>query len=97
MSAPSIQTTGLIRNTLDKYYTKPAIADHCISLVRTHVIINPADLIIEPSAGNGAFIAQIKTLSPNYTFYDLEPEHAEIRQLPFSLAIASKKRTKIRS
>lgn len=83
MSAPSIQTTGLMRNTLDKYYTKPAIADHCISLVRTHVTIDPADLIIEPSAGNGAFIQQIKTLSPNYTFYDLEPEHAEIRRQDF--------------
>lgn len=83
MSAPSIQTTGLRRNTLDKYYTKPAIADHCISLVRTHVTIDPADLIVEPSAGNGAFIQQIKTLSANHIFYDLEPDHAEIRQQDF--------------
>lgn len=83
MSAPTIQTTGLKRNTLDKYYTKPSIVETCINLVRTHVTINPADLIIEPSAGNGAFIQQIKTLSANHRFYDLEPDHAEILQQDF--------------
>jgi predicted RNA methylase len=72
------QTTGLKRNTIDKYYTKPNIATQCINLIKTHVTIGPTDLIIEPSAGNGAFITQIKYLSTNYKFYDLEPEHDEI-------------------
>lgn len=72
------QTTGLKRNTIDKYYTKPNIATQCINLIKTHVTIGPTDLIIEPSAGNGAFITQIKSITTNYKFYDLEPEHDEI-------------------
>jgi hypothetical protein len=35
-------------------------------------------LVIEPSAGNGAFIKPIKSIFNNYRFYDLEPEHNEI-------------------
>jgi hypothetical protein len=38
------------------------------------------DLIIEPSAGNGAFIEGIKTLSNNYLFYDISPANDEIIQ-----------------
>lgn len=77
------QTTELNRNTIDKYYTKPNIATQCIELIKTHVTLNANDLIIEPSAGNGSFITQIKTLSPNYIFYDLEPEHEEIIRQDF--------------
>ena len=72
------QTKGLKRNTIDKYYTKSDIVDMCLSLVKTHISISPIDIIIEPSAGNGAFIDGIKALSNNHIFYDLEPENAEI-------------------
>ena len=41
------------------------------------------DLIIEPSAGNGSFIENIKTLSINYKFYDLKPEHDEVNKQDF--------------
>jgi len=77
------QTTGLKRNTIDKYYTNPIVASHCISLIKTHLTVGPTDLIIEPSAGNGSFITHIKTLSHNYKFYDLEPEHDEIVKQDF--------------
>jgi len=78
-----MQTVGLNRNTIDKYYTKPAIVDLCALAIRTH--INPVneDFIIEPSAGGGAFIDAIKQMTDNYAFYDLEPGHPEIQQLDY--------------
>jgi predicted RNA methylase len=73
------QTKGLRRNVIDKYYTKSSVAELCLNIVKQNIQINTdKDLIIEPSAGNGAFIAGIKTLTHNYLFYDLEPEHSEI-------------------
>lgn len=72
------QTTGLIRNTIDKYYTKEIVVEQCLSLVKRHLQLNREDLIIEPSAGNGSFIEGIKSLTNNFKFYDLEPENDEI-------------------
>ena len=65
---------GLKRNTIDKYYTKTSIVDLCINYIKDYICIDKSDLIIEPSAGNGAFISNIKLLSDNYKFYDLKPE-----------------------
>ena len=74
-------TVGLQRNTIDKFYTKGSIAETCIRAIREHVYIsNTADLIIEPSAGNGGFIPHIKTMSPYFRFYDIEPQHNDIIQ-----------------
>lgn len=72
------QDLGLTRNPIDKYYTKSDVVDTCIQLINKNLKINSEDLIIEPSAGNGAFIDGIKTLGGEYKFYDLEPEHTEI-------------------
>lgn len=77
------QEKGLNRNTIDKYYTKKEVVDECIELIKNHINILDEDLIIEPSAGNGAFINGIKTLSNNYKFYDLIPEHEEIQKKDF--------------
>jgi predicted RNA methylase len=77
-----IQSTGLKRNTIDKYYTKPNIANKLIKLVCQYVKISKKDLIIEPSAGNGSFFG-IKKLGANYRFYDLEPENDEIIKQDF--------------
>ena len=77
------QKKGLNRNTIDKYYTKKEVVDDCIELIKNHINILDKDIIIEPSAGNGAFIEGIKTLSKNYKFYDLMPEHEEIRKRDF--------------
>ena len=77
------QETGLKRNTIDKYYTKPCIVEHCIELFKKYIDFSKDDLIIEPSAGNGSFIENIKILSTNYNFYDLEPEHDEILKQDF--------------
>lgn len=72
------QTKGLKRNTIDKYYTKESIVNLCLNNVKNHLEISPEDLIIEPSAGNGAFIKGIKSLTNHFKFYDIEPENAEI-------------------
>lgn len=69
---------GLKRNTIDKYYTKNDIVNICIDKIKENININNDDLIIEPSAGNGAFIASIKSLTSNYVFYDLEPDNDDI-------------------
>jgi predicted RNA methylase len=72
-------TTGLQRNTIDKYYTKPEIAKKCIDLVQENYYIENFDNIIEPSAGNGSFSNQI----PNCKAYDLVPEHKSIKKQDF--------------
>jgi hypothetical protein len=77
------QSKGLKRNTIDKYYTKSSIVEQCIELVKKYINIYHDDLIIEPSAGNGSFIENIKKISNNYVFYDLEPEHDEIYKQDF--------------
>ena len=83
MDNKKIQDTGLKRNTIDKYYTKENVVIQCIELIKQHNIILKDDIIIEPSAGNGSFINNIKSLSNNYKFYDIEPEHKEIIKQDF--------------
>ena len=71
---------GLQRDTSDKYYTNNDIVKYCLNKVKKNIKITNNDLCIEPSAGNGAFIKEIKKVFNNYKFYDLEPEHKEIIQ-----------------
>jgi predicted RNA methylase len=80
-----LQTKGLRRNTIDKYYTKPDVVDVCINLVKQHLQINAEDFIIEPCAGNGAFIRGIQSLSNHSIFYDIEPENDEIIEQDYLL------------
>jgi len=72
------QTKGLKRDVIDKFYTKKETVNYIIELFKQYIAPNNDDLIIEPSAGNGAFIDAIKSLKCDYEFYDLEPEHEEI-------------------
>jgi len=72
------QTKGLNRNTIDKYYTKDIVVELCLNIVKKYIQINPDELIIEPSAGNGSFITGIKSITSNFKFYDLEPNNDEI-------------------
>ena len=77
--------THIKESDIDKYYTKTTVVDQCIDIIKDKLNISKDDLIIEPSAGNGAFINKIKTLSNNYKFYDIEPENAEITKQDFLL------------
>ena len=73
-----MQTTGLKRKTIDKFYTSTIIVTHCIQTIKQNINIQENDLCIEPSAGNGAFIDGIKSLFNHYNFYDLEPENNQV-------------------
>jgi hypothetical protein len=84
------QTKGLKRNTIDKYYTKDIIVKECLIQIKAHIQINKKDLIIEPSAGNGAFIEDIKKLGEHYKFFDLEPEHEEVIKQDYLLYVHHK-------
>ena len=50
-----MQDKGLTRNTIDKFYTKKEVANVCIGLFEDFVNPDTKDIIIEPSAGSGAF------------------------------------------
>ena len=81
MEKPPKQTLGLKRNTIDKYYTKPEIVRACIYHMKQHIGISPHDIVIEPSAGNGAFISAIKELpAHDHAFYDIKPEHPLVQK-----------------
>tara|TARA_B100001175_G_C19497662_1_gene636267 strand:- start:532 stop:1359 length:828 start_codon:yes stop_codon:yes gene_type:complete len=73
-----IQNTGLKRNIKDKYYTKNEVVDTCVKQLEENLDINDNDICIEPSAGNGSFIKNIKNVFKNYKFYDIEPDNEEI-------------------
>jgi hypothetical protein len=87
------QTKGLKRDVIDKFYTKKEVACYIIDLFKQYIIVNKDDLIIEPSAGNGAFIDAIKSLTCKYEFYDLEPQHDEIIKQDYLLYNANNTNT----
>jgi hypothetical protein len=62
-----------------------------MDLVKNKLDINDNDLCIEPSAGNGAFIKDIKSVFKNYRFYDLEPENKKITKQDYLLFDFKKK------
>ena len=75
------QNTGLLRNTVDKYYTNKDVVSECMNFFSTYIDFNKKeDLFIEPSAGNGSFIPYIKHISDNHIFYDIEPDHEDVIQ-----------------
>ena len=70
----------------DKFYTKPAIATMCTKYIKNNIptlISFETDLIIEPSAGQGAFFEGIKTLAKMAIYYDIEPNHKSIKRVDF--------------
>lgn len=62
--------SGGQKHALDKFYTKPEIAQFCIDKIN----LEDYEIIIEPSAGSGSFSNLIK----NVKAFDLEPEHENI-------------------
>jgi hypothetical protein len=74
------QDSGLLRNAMDKFYTKEFIAQTCVNRVEVFANIDSNDLIIEPSAGNGSFLNSIKLLSSHTLFIDIDPENTEVKK-----------------
>ena len=80
----NIQTTGLDRNTIDKYYTKPSVVSTCIDLICSHLKINKKnDIVIEPSAGDGVFYKPLKAIVDNVRMFDIKPGSADIVQCDY--------------
>ena len=69
---------------LDQFYTTQDNANLCSQLYSKSVNISYAeDIIIEPSAGNGAFINSIDKLSKNTLFIDIDPKHNRVQECDF--------------
>ncbi len=74
-------STGLKRDVIDKFYTKKCVVDTCVDSIES--IISKHDTIIEPSAGDGAFIDRLKKLCDTCIFLDIEPHSQEIKKCDF--------------
>ena len=67
----------------DKYYTPKHVVEEFVSAVKGLDL--PISNIIEPSAGNGAFIEALSNAFPTteVDYYDLHPEHNLIKEQDF--------------
>ena len=66
---------------IDKFYTNIHIVHECISNFNNLYDMNIFDLVIEPSAGSGNFLLNIK--HNNKIGLDIEPEHESIIKKSF--------------
>ena len=81
--------TGRQRNTLEQFYTHYAIARQCIKTIDNICPIKQYTHIVEPSAGLGVFLDELKnhsvdkkfvTNSPSIQIYKWSPELLELRR-----------------
>jgi hypothetical protein len=66
---------------MDKFYTTEEVVKSSMSTIRKFVSISPSDLIIEPSAGDGAFMKEIE--HANVIGIDIQPENDDIVECDF--------------
>lgn len=78
-----MRQTGLRRNPIDKYYTSEEIVELCKDRINNRLNIESHDFVIEPSAGDGAFIPLLQDLNCPYKMYDIHPAHSDIIQEDF--------------
>jgi len=79
-----VQTTGLTRNPIDKYYTKESVVELCVSHIKRHLKIKKlSDIIVEPSAGGGVFYIELVKLCKNIHMFDIKPENVRVIQKNF--------------
>jgi hypothetical protein len=69
-------TVAIRQEGLDKFYTIPSIAKHCMDVVGNKYNWTQWDVIVEPSAGNGSFFKQIPV--ENKIGLDIAPEDPSI-------------------
>lgn len=74
---------GLKRDVIDKFYTKPRVVQQCMDFLLANLSTDAAaeiEVVVEPSAGAGAFIDPIRNSFPDkeHKFYDIQPEHPDI-------------------
>lgn len=66
-------------NNLDKFYTKPDIAEQCFCFLQKYYPSISEKFFLEPSAGSGNFLPFLKY----YDAFDIKPEGENIRQADF--------------
>ncbi len=82
-SNSTMQNVGLNRNLIDKFYTKPSIARRCIDIVLKTINVNTTTMIVEPSAGGGAFVKILNEMGFKVLSYDIKPEYKDIIKADF--------------
>jgi hypothetical protein len=70
-------TDDVRKEGLDRFYTIPSVAQHCIDVLGSQFTWNEWDLVVEPSAGNGSFSLRLPALTVRYAM-DLSPEDPSI-------------------
>lgn len=63
---------------LDQFYTHPNVVNECLTIWDNIITLTNNDLVIEPSAGTGAFSSNINCIA-----YDLDPKDPNIIQQDF--------------
>ena len=76
--------TKRIKRTVDKeqYYTSSALAKNCISRVDLHFPLSKFSMIVEPSAGTGAFLHEFPA-GYNTVGLDIDPKAKDILNVNF--------------
>ncbi len=72
----STTTKSVREGGKDKFYTVPSIAQTCLNRVGEIAPWTSWDLVVEPGAGNGAFLTRIPVT--NRVGLDIAPEHDEV-------------------
>jgi len=75
--------TGLDRQTTDAFYTAGHVALDCINSFIETIQPKKTDIIIEPSAGAGAFSLRLAESYQNVVAFDIDPRHPSIQQQNF--------------
>lgn len=69
---------------LDQFFTNPTIVKKTFRYLSEFMKINSKTIFIEPSAGDGKFIDEIRNQFPNKILsYDIEPQHINIIKADF--------------
>ena len=69
-------------SVMDKFYTKSAVVDLVMNMFERFVVVSPDDVVVEPSAGDGAFLYRLASY-PNVIAMDILPEKDGIVQCDF--------------
>jgi predicted RNA methylase len=87
----SKELIGLNRETTDAFFTKPTLAEKLIKKVDDVYTLSTFDLIIEPSAGAGAFSNLLRKHKYPLRAYDIDPKQSYIKKQDYlDLKVKSK-------
>jgi len=79
----AFQVFEMAINTDDKYYASPSLVNYVVDTAINIIGKENISEIIEPSAGDGAFIEKLDSLGIPVEYYDLYPEHDRIKKQDF--------------